>query len=157
VIDIDRLGNATHGLYATEIGVEVRKIDNPSKVALEEALIRGIEAHQSHEQLHVRLGQLGSAKEFSCFELLSELVQHVGQFVEGLLIGNLRGGRCDSWQLLLTPGIVAVSYAQRNFGRRSISGGYTSSDHYRQKRFLPNKENDAVCVVMTPLGLTATP
>src|SRR5215472_12226737 len=56
VIEVYRLLHAWHGEDAPHIGSQVRVIDQPPQIALEQAMVGCVETHERDEQPNVGLG-----------------------------------------------------------------------------------------------------
>ena len=62
VVEVHRPGNAVDLVQILEIAEQVPVVDDAPKIALEMAVIDGVEPHERHEQPPIRLGGLASEK-----------------------------------------------------------------------------------------------
>ena len=83
---------AGSGDQPLEIGAEVRIVGDPPQVALELAVIGGVEAGEGDEHADVGLGQPLAEEIGSGVEPALERVQHGEHGPEGLLVGLLGRG-----------------------------------------------------------------
>lgn len=63
MIDIDRLANAGRFDHVLDVTAERGVVGQATKIALEEAIIARIEAHECHEQAQIRLREPAAEKE----------------------------------------------------------------------------------------------
>ena len=58
VVEVDGVGDAVSLIKVFEVAEEVRVVDDPSEVALEMAMIDGVEAHEGDEQTPIGFDEL---------------------------------------------------------------------------------------------------
>src|SRR6202035_2231054 len=109
VVDVPRLADTRYGQNPRKVGGQRRVVRKPAQIALEQTVIGSIEAHQCHEQSHVRLGQAVAEQERSTpADVLFQLVEHGEHIGERLFISYLSGGEAGTIDAVVEPCIDAV-------------------------------------------------
>ena len=58
VVEVDGVGDAVGLIEVFEVAEEVRVVDDPSEIALEMAVVDGVEAHEGDEQAPIGFDEL---------------------------------------------------------------------------------------------------
>src|SRR5699024_4293876 len=92
VIDIHRLPHTWNSKHILQIAAEMIVVRQAAEVALEQAVIGGVETDQRHEQPDIRLGDpVPRQKDAAVVQKLLQFVEHLENLVKSLLVGDLRG------------------------------------------------------------------
>src|SRR5580693_9895739 len=96
LIDADGLGNAGHGIKIAQIIPQVGIVGDAAQIALEMAVIDGVETDERGEQPPVRFGDLTADQITLPRQALFELIESDENGAGGFFVGCLAGGKAGA-------------------------------------------------------------
>lgn len=91
-------------IEVTGISPQVLELGEPLPIAVEGAVVSGVEAHQRHPQAHVGIGDVVTQQEAAGGEPLLNTVQGREEFLIGLLVGLLGAGEATAVDAIVDRG-----------------------------------------------------